>query len=97
MRSVEPWEVVVTLNCGNSIAFSHAHRILTETNWLSGVDECLGNSLGFAAPAVQGWKAESGRRRLERPQGLRPFKMYKPVSGISGTYVHSSMIFPSCL
>lgn len=30
VRSAEPWEVVVTLNCGNSIAFSHAHQILTE-------------------------------------------------------------------
>lgn len=31
----------------------------------------------LAAPVVQGWKAEDGRKRLERPQGLIHFKMYK--------------------
>ena len=30
MRSAEPWETVVTLNCGDSIAFSLVHHILAE-------------------------------------------------------------------
>lgn len=48
-----------------------------QTKLPSGEDECWRNSLVLAAPVVQDWKAEDVRKRLERPQGLIHFKMYK--------------------